>query len=46
MVMSEKQTDGTVAMFCGDIDDGDILAAEDRIHYLSTHPNAVSLFTC
>ncbi|PPE02810.1 hypothetical protein GOBAR_DD00179 [Gossypium barbadense] len=39
MVMSEKQTDGTVAMFCGDIDDGDILAAEDRIHYLPTLPN-------
>ncbi|KAB2078323.1 hypothetical protein ES319_A06G154600v1 [Gossypium barbadense] len=39
MVMSEKQTDGTVAIFCGDIDDGDILAADDRIHYLPTLPN-------
>lgn len=46
MIMSEKPTDGTIAMFYGDIDDGDILSAEDHISHLPTLPNAVSLFTC
>ncbi|XP_039053086.1 protein PHYTOCHROME-DEPENDENT LATE-FLOWERING-like isoform X2 [Hibiscus syriacus] len=39
MVMSEKPTDGTVAMFSGDIDDGEILSAEDHISHLPTLPN-------
>ncbi|XWS12183.1 hypothetical protein CRYUN_Cryun37aG0068000 [Craigia yunnanensis] len=39
MIMSEKPTDGTVAMFYGDIDDGDILGAEDHIPHLPTLPN-------
>ncbi|XP_022715321.1 nuclear receptor coactivator 3-like isoform X2 [Durio zibethinus] len=40
MILSEKPTDGTVAMFYGDIDDGDILGAEDHISCLPTLPNA------
>ncbi|KAE9595880.1 hypothetical protein Lal_00030581 [Lupinus albus] len=36
MIMSEKPSDGTVAMHYGDIDDGDFAAAED---YLPTLPN-------
>lgn len=43
MIMSEKPTDGTIAMFYGDIDDGDILSAEDHIPHLPTLPNTVSL---
>ncbi|XWS18790.1 hypothetical protein CRYUN_Cryun32bG0075100 [Craigia yunnanensis] len=39
MIMSEKPTDGTIAMFYGDIDDVDILGAEDHIPYLPTLPN-------
>nr|KJB57011.1 hypothetical protein B456_009G145100 [Gossypium raimondii] len=39
MIMSEKPTDGTIAMFYGDIDDGDILSAEDHIPHLPTLPN-------
>ncbi|XVF74276.1 hypothetical protein PTKIN_Ptkin13bG0097200 [Pterospermum kingtungense] len=39
MIMSEKPTDGTIAMFYGDIDDSDILGAEDHISYLPTLPN-------
>lgn len=39
MIMSEKPSDGTVAMHYGDIDDGDFLAAED---HLPTLPNTVS----
>ncbi|KAE8659576.1 Nup107-like protein [Hibiscus syriacus] len=39
MIMSEKPTDGTVAMFSGDIDDGEILSAEDHISHLPTLPN-------
>ncbi|GMJ08405.1 PHYTOCHROME-DEPENDENT LATE-FLOWERING [Hibiscus trionum] len=34
MIMSEKPTDGTVAIFYGDIDDGEILSAEDNISLL------------
>lgn len=37
--MSEKPSDGTVAMHYGEIEDGDFLAAED---YLPTLPNTVS----
>ena len=37
--MSEKPSDGTVAMHYGEIFDDDFLAAED---YLPTLPNAVS----
>ncbi|KAJ1401093.1 hypothetical protein SESBI_29103 [Sesbania bispinosa] len=36
MIMSEKPSDGTVAMHYGDIDDGDFIAAED---HLPTLPN-------
>ncbi|XP_019443543.1 PREDICTED: uncharacterized protein LOC109356679 isoform X2 [Lupinus angustifolius] len=36
MIMSEKPSDGTVAMHYGDIDDGDFVAAED---HLPTLPN-------
>ncbi|KAA8540341.1 hypothetical protein F0562_024740 [Nyssa sinensis] len=36
MIMSEKPSDGTVAMHYGDIEDGDYLAVED---YLPTLPN-------
>ncbi|XP_043704157.1 protein PHYTOCHROME-DEPENDENT LATE-FLOWERING-like isoform X2 [Telopea speciosissima] len=36
LIMSEKPNGGTVAMYYGDIDDGDLLAAED---YLPTLPN-------
>ncbi|XP_022723261.1 LOW QUALITY PROTEIN: ataxin-2 homolog [Durio zibethinus] len=39
MIMSEKPTDGTVAMIYGDIDDGDILGVEDHIPHLPTLPN-------
>ncbi|KAF7843627.1 protein PHYTOCHROME-DEPENDENT LATE-FLOWERING isoform X1 [Senna tora] len=38
MIMSEKPSDGTVAMHYGEIDDGDFLAAED---HLPTLPNTV-----
>lgn len=41
MVMSMKPTDGTVAMHYGDLDEGEILAAED---YLPTLPNTVSSY--
>ncbi|CAH9098842.1 unnamed protein product [Cuscuta epithymum] len=37
MIMSEKPSDGTVAMHIGEIDDNDYFAAED---YLPTLPNA------
>ncbi|KAK0598768.1 hypothetical protein LWI29_037829 [Acer saccharum] len=36
MILSEKPRDGTVAMYYGDIEDGDILAEED---HLPTLPN-------
>ncbi|KAK6268285.1 hypothetical protein QUC31_012445 [Theobroma cacao] len=39
MIMSEKPTDGTVAMFYGDIDDGDIPGAEDYISHFPMLPN-------
>ncbi|PPR87979.1 hypothetical protein GOBAR_AA32715 [Gossypium barbadense] len=39
MIMSEKPTDGTIAMFYGYIDDGDILSVEDHIPHLPTLPN-------
>ncbi|XVF27107.1 hypothetical protein REPUB_Repub14bG0078100 [Reevesia pubescens] len=39
MIMSEKPTDGTIAMFYGDVEDGDILGAEDHIPHLPTLPN-------
>lgn len=39
MVMLEKVNDGTVAMYCGDKEDGDILAVEE---YLPILPNTVS----
>lgn len=41
MIMSEKPSDGTVAMYYGDIEDADFLAAED---HLPTLPNTVSFF--
>lgn len=37
--MSEKPSDGTVAMHIGDIEDNEYIAAED---YLPILPNAVS----
>lgn len=37
--MSEKPNDGTVAMYHGEIEDSEFLAAED---YLPTLPNTVS----
>ena len=39
MIMSEKPSDGTVAMHYGDIDEGDLISAED---HLPTLPNTVS----
>lgn len=39
MIMSEKPTDGAVAMHIGEIEDNEYIAAED---YLPTLPNAVS----
>lgn len=39
--MSEKPNDGTVAMYYGEIDEAEFLAAED---YLPTLPNTVSVF--
>lgn len=38
--MSEKPSDGTVAMHYGDVEDGDILASEE---HLPTLPNTVGL---
>lgn len=40
MIMSEKPNDGTVAMYYGDIENNEFLAAED---YLPTLPNTVSV---
>ncbi|CAN0877730.1 Protein PHYTOCHROME-DEPENDENT LATE-FLOWERING [Linum grandiflorum] len=37
MIMMEKSTDGTVAMHYGDLEDGDVLSAEE---YLPTLPNS------
>lgn len=40
LIMSEKPSDGTVAMHYGDVEDGDILASEE---HLPTLPNTVGV---
>ena len=40
LIMSERPNDGTVAMYYGEVDDGDFLSAEE---HLPTLPNTVSV---